>query len=150
MSFLKVAWVLLTMTAGLRAIEVAPDRWYINAIPVGTLISSMCSTIVEEERRWPWKLKMPGKLRVFVAVILSAEWAREFASKYHDLDELSTMKDVVEFMKYINKHFSFWYLLVVKATDVSQVLLPMFLLVRPYHCLVLMIASVLLAPRSTM
>lgn len=121
-----VAWVLLTLRHASRTLEVVPEHWCSPAIAVGILISSLCSSIVKEERRLPWNLKLPAQAVFFMAFLLLVDFSREYKG--------------LEDAKHLYVHFSFWGLLFVQATDISQVLLPMFLLVRPVQCCILVLA----------
>ncbi len=139
--------MLLTLRHALRASEVVPDHWYSPAITLGILISSLCSRVVKEEMRLPWDLKLPTPLVYFVAFLLSVDWSLEFFLSLElfevfeeDNDLYDWMEHGARFAHHLRMHFTFWVLLFVQATDISQVLLPMLLLVRPVQCVLLVVA----------
>ena len=68
-------------------------------------------------------MTLPGPVIMLVVFLLCVEFSDDVIKEFGDF--------------YI--HFAFWLCIAVKATDISQVLLPMFLMVRPFHCLVLML-----------
>jgi len=87
-------------------------------------------------------MTLPGPVIMLIVFLLCVEVSddviKEFGDDVYDLDEI---------LDYFYVHFAFWICIAVKATDISQVLLPMFLMVRPFHCLVLMLALKITLPR---
>lgn len=62
--------------------------------------------------------------------LLCVEFSKQLSDDVFDINEI---------VEYFYVHFGFWICVAVKATDISQVLLLMFMMVRPFHCLVLVV-----------
>lgn len=138
----NVGWVVITVFHASILHDNMSGRWYPIAIPITLLISSVYGHIVEEERRWRWTMTLPGPLLVLVMILICADFVFDLDSEV-DLEVF----DLDEIIGYFYVHFPFWLCVAVKATDVSQVLLPMFMMVRPFHCIVLMLTLKFPLPR---
>ena len=110
-----------------------PEGFCKHAIPISLLISSTYGLVVKAERRAEWKLKLPLQLLVFVSVNTAFAYFKEIVFEFHQ-SRFGGFEDIFE---YIYVHCGFWMWLYFKSTDISQVLVPMFLFVRPYKCLFL-------------
>ena len=127
----NVIWALVTIKRADRLLENLPEDWFPVAVPTGILISSVCGKIVKEERRWPW-IQLPRK------VVMLASF-QVFACYLWEMNN-SVGLSLVKQLEFFNLHCGFWLLLLTRATDISQVLLPMLLLVRPYHFMVVVLS----------
>lgn len=124
----NVSWVLLTILHASLLRDDLPEGWCPTAIPVALMISSIFGLAASEESRWRWTLKIPGPLIILVVLGLCVEFWVEINDEVEEDVRL-----------YFSTYFGFWLCVAVKATDISQVLLPMFLLVRPVHCVILVL-----------
>lgn len=123
----NVLWAVVTIKRADRLLENLPEDWCPAAVPTGILISSLCGKMVKEERRWPW-IQLSRKVVMLASIQVFACYLYE-VNKYVGLSLLKQLE-------FFNVHCGFWLLLLTRATDISQVLLPMLLLVRPYHFII--------------
>ena len=135
-TFGNLVWVAIVANHSRLLKDAVPEGWCKLAIPVGLVISSNYGQIVKPDRRWEWKLKLPAQLLLFVGVITAYAYLMEIVDEF-EVPEDRGFERIVE---YVYVHFGLWMWLCVKATDVSQVLLPMYMLVRPRQCFVLVIS----------
>ena len=131
-------WVLIIIHHGSLLNHSLPGYFCSFAIPVSLLISSVYGRVVKEENRRAWTLKLPGQLIMLVAFSLIVEFIDDFQKNFSEGADVGVAQIVV----FLYVRFAFWICLAVKATDVSQVVLPMFMLVRPFHCTALICALI--------
>lgn len=134
----NVIWVNTTCFHAKLLLEALPESWFRAAIPISIIISSLYGRIAKERKRLTWWIKLSRAHLSLVGVVTVAVYLK-----------LSVATDVLhisDIVRHIYVHFAFWVCLAVKATDLSQVVLPMMLLIRPFHCAVLILVLTLLDP----
>lgn len=122
-------WVLATLYHANLIWHAVPEFMFTHAIPIGLAISFRCGELSWEDMRVEWK-KFPRSLELLLLILTVVVYSKEFSDDFHTQD--------VNLGTYLYERFGFWALLSMNATDVCQVLLPMFMLVRPWHCILVM------------
>lgn len=122
-------WVLATLYHANLIWHAVPESMFVYAIPMGLAISFRCGGLSWKDHRVEWK-KFPNSLVLLLVILTVAVYSKEFADDFYTQD--------VNLGMYLYERLGFWALLSMNATDVCQVLLPMFMLVRPLHCIVVM------------
>lgn len=132
----NVVWVIITCFNAKLLLEALPESWFRPAIPISMIISSLYGRIAKERKTWWIKLSRAHLWLVGVVTV----------AVYLKLSVGTDVLHISDIVRHIYVHFAFWVCLSVKATDLSQVVLPMMLLIRPVHCAVLILVLTLLDP----
>lgn len=122
-------WVVLLFYHASLMMEVLPKSTFIHAIPIGMVLSFRCGRVRSEDLRVSW-VDLPGSLTLVVAILTAFVYTHDVSTEFLAQDKTIGT--------YLYKRFAFWGFLSMNATAVSQVLIPMFMMVRPWHCLFLM------------
>lgn len=87
-----------------------------------------CGRMMNDASRVPW-IKVPGSLLSLVLILVLAVYSRDVHDEFLAMD--------MGLYKYMYMRFAFWGFLSIYAIEVSQVLVLMFMMVRPFHCIFL-------------
>lgn len=125
--FVDAVWVVATLFHAVLLLQVLPDVSFFGVL-IGTITVVRCGRLCRDSSRI-LRITLPKPLVAVVAILV-------FVVYWHDVsEELLDVK--MGFYQYMYMRFGFWCVLSMYATEVSQVLVPMFMMVRPFHCLFL-------------
>ncbi|CAM9487659.1 unnamed protein product [Ectocarpus sp. 8 AP-2014] len=139
----NVVWVLTTCKHARLLLEALPGRWFRPAIPISIVISSVYGRIAKEEMRLKWEMELSYAHLALVGVVTATGYLKEVPEEFQNSDDFG----FEGIARHFYVHFGLWVCLALKATDLSQVVLPMMLLVRPFHCIVLLLTLKRTLPR---
>ena len=111
--------------------DATPESMFRQAIPIAVAISFKYGRLRWEDRRVMW-LHVPNPLVPVVVVLTGASYCNELVKDFYG-DSAGGLAT------YLHERLGFWVFLSLNATDVAQVLLPMYMMVRPVHGLLVFI-----------
>lgn len=133
--FSDYIWVIVTCVHANLLKEVIPKTWSISGITLGLVLSSKCGCIARETSRVQVRIR-PETRRRIVFLILVKTCLAFFNEVVVHFDMSFT------YLYYVYRHLGFWFCLGFYATDIFQVLIPMYMMVKPSYCWFLILALI--------
>lgn len=112
--------------------DATPESMFRHAIPIAVAISLKYGRLRLEDRRVVG-LHVPNSLVPVVVVLTGASYSNELVKDFYGHSSAGGLAT------YLYERLGFWVFLSLNATDVAQVLLPMYMMVRPVHGLLVFI-----------
>ena len=119
-------WVVATLEHATLLWRAAPDSMFLHAILIAVTISFRSGRIRWVDERVVW-VKPPDRLVVVLVILVSATFYSELSTDFS--------KKNVTIGSYLYENLGFWALLSMNATDISQVAIPMWMMVRPLQAM---------------
>lgn len=121
---IDLLWSLVVLFHASLFLRNRPDQWYKYAVPLALNVILVCGRVRPEENRIQWR-KFPGQILAFIAILTFFDVCEEFRVNFYTQD--------LGLVMYLYVRFAFWGFLSLYATEVSQILIPMFFMVRPVY-----------------
>ena len=121
-----ILWALLVVYHASLFLKNLPDRWYKYSVTLALQVISVSGRVRFEENRVQWR-KLPGQVLLLIGLLTFAAVCDEFRDNFYTQELGLAM--------YLYVRFAFWGLLALYATEVSQILIPMFSMVKPEYAL---------------
>lgn len=128
----EIAWVVVVLHQASILVKNLPESK--NAVATALLMSCVCGRLCRRDRRVTW-LNLPPQVLFVIAMRTLSVYTKELQEEFSEDMNLGT---------FVKTRFGFWAVLSLYATDFSQVVLPMFLMVRPVHAIVVVILALVL------
>lgn len=135
-----MVWVMVVLHHASILVENVPESK--NAVATALLISSVCGRVCRRGRRVQ-SLDFPPQVLFVIAMRTLVVCTKEFQEEFQEELEEDSSEDM-SLGTFFKTRFGFWIVLSLYATDCSQVILPMFFMVRPVHAMVVVFLALVL------
>lgn len=119
------SWVVATLYHAMLLWNATPVYMFRHAIPIAAVISLMYGRLRCDDRRVVW-LHVPSSLVLVMVIQTGAAYLDEYGNGFYG-------QSIGELALDLHKRLGFWVLLSLNATDATQVLLPLYMMVRIHH-----------------
>lgn len=121
---IDLLWALVVLFHASLFLRNRPDQWYKYSVPLALHVIFASGRVRPEENRVRWR-KFPGQILLVVAILTFVDVCEEFRVNFYTQD--------LGLVMYLYVRFAFWGFLSLYATEVSQILIPIFFMVRPVY-----------------
>lgn len=134
-NFVKLCWILATLYHGILLWKGTSVALFRYAIPIAVVISVWCGRLFRWRHPRAQLVALPRPLVPVVVMLTGVAYSNELNKEIFEHS--------VHLGTYLYERVCFWGLLCLNATNVSQVVLPMFMVVRPIHSFCILVSMTL-------